>query len=125
MPDSIRRLSILLIALAVVAACGGAPEVDWPQFRGPGGVGLIDATDLPERWSASSENVRWRTELPGQGNSSPIVAGGRVFVTTATAGADSVERSVVAIDAASGEILWQTPVGDEPTASTPTPRPRR
>jgi outer membrane protein assembly factor BamB len=114
-----------------LVACGTEPEqVDWPQFRGPNGVGLIAATGLPEQWGPDSPNVRWRAEVPGSGNSSPIVAGGRVFLTTAIEKGDSsVERSVVAIDGNSGELLWQTPVVEEPlehrhrlnTFAAPTP----
>ncbi len=110
-----------LIFVVVVATGCSRPSGsggDWPQFRGPGGVGVSDATGLPVRWSADSENVRWRTEIPGSGNSSPIVAGGRVFVTTAIRQGQRVDRSVVAIDAGSGELLWQTTVADEPLEET-------
>ncbi len=112
--------SPLILALHALLACGAVPESsdDWPQFRGPGGVGLIAATGLPERWSADSENVRWRTSIPGSGNSSPIVAGGRVYLTTAMKRGESVERSVVAIDAATGEQLWQAVVADQPLEAT-------
>jgi outer membrane protein assembly factor BamB len=75
----------LTIALAVAgsaaAALHAAPP-DWPQFRGPGGLGVADESSLPERWSAV-DNVAWAIEIPGRGWSSPIVAAGRVFVTTA------------------------------------------
>ena len=56
---------------------------DWHEFRGPTRQGLV-STDLtlPTDWSAT-ENVRWRTELPGQGWSSPIVVGSRIYLTAA------------------------------------------
>src|SRR5690348_1117181 len=53
---------------------------DWPQFRGPGGLAVSDETGLPVKWSAT-ENVRWKTELPGRGVSSPVIAEGRVYIT--------------------------------------------
>ena len=56
------------------------PGDDWPQFRGPGGLGISRATGLPVTWSAQ-ENVVWKTALPGPGGSSPIVIGDRIFVT--------------------------------------------
>ena len=63
-------------------AADRAAAQDWAQFRGPGAAGVVaDNPDLPERWSAT-ENVAWRTPLPGLGWSSPIVAGGLVFLTT-------------------------------------------
>ena len=59
-----------------------AATPEWPQFRGPGGLGVADASSLPERWSGTT-NVAWRIDIPGRGWSSPIVWRGRVFVTTA------------------------------------------
>lgn len=55
---------------------------DWPQFRGPGGQGHSDATDLPLTWS-ETENVVWKTALPGRGWSSPVEQDGRIWMTTA------------------------------------------
>jgi outer membrane protein assembly factor BamB len=63
-------------------AAAAANPVNWPQFRGPGGSGVADASRLPTRWSAG-ENVAWVAEVPGRGWSSPVVWGGRVFVTAA------------------------------------------
>ncbi len=113
-------LGSLILVLSAPIGCSRppAPGGDWPQFRGPGGVGLTQATGLPERWSADSENVRWRAEVPGSGNSSPIVAGGRVFLTTAERKGDSVDRSVLAYAADGGELLWQTTVATEPLEET-------
>jgi outer membrane protein assembly factor BamB len=74
----------LLLLAAVIASPGprAAEPRDWPQFRGPGGLGLADSAKLPVRWS-TTENVAWRTEIPGRGWSSPIVWRGRVYVTAA------------------------------------------
>ena len=68
-----------LLCLSIVVR---AAEPDWPQFRGPdlNPVGLSKA--LPDRWS-KTENVEWVATIPGRGWSSPIVTGGKVFVTTA------------------------------------------
>ncbi|HXJ61141.1 MAG TPA: PQQ-binding-like beta-propeller repeat protein [Verrucomicrobiae bacterium] len=54
---------------------------NWPQFRGPGALGVADNPGLPERWG-TNENVVWKVEIPGHGWSSPIVWGDRVFLTT-------------------------------------------
>jgi outer membrane protein assembly factor BamB len=58
-----------------------APVTNWPQFRGPGALGVADNPNLPDRWS-TNENVAWKIEVPGRGWASPIVWGDRVFVTT-------------------------------------------
>jgi outer membrane protein assembly factor BamB len=73
------RPTILLLALAATTL---AEEPVWPQFRGPGGSAVADDAKLPITWSAT-KNVAWVAEVPGNGWSSPVVAGGRVFVTTA------------------------------------------
>lgn len=58
-------------------------STNWPQFRGSESRGISDGTgkNLPVHWSAT-ENVSWKTDLPGRGWSSPIVWGDRVFLTT-------------------------------------------
>ena len=68
-------------ALALALGCGGE-AAEWPQFRGPSGLGILDAGDLPTKWGKGSANIRWRTPMPGRGDSSPVIASGRVFVTT-------------------------------------------
>jgi outer membrane protein assembly factor BamB len=66
-----------------VAASFGAVvhASDWPQWRGPRASGVSDEKNLPERWSAT-ENIAWKAPLAGAGISTPVVAGGRVFVTS-------------------------------------------
>jgi outer membrane protein assembly factor BamB len=79
------------IILAVILACLSAPasesSTNWPQFRGPGSLGVADNPNLPERWN-TNDNVAWRVDVPGRGWSSPIVWGHRVFVTTAVSPGD-------------------------------------
>ncbi len=55
----------------------------WPQFRGPEGLGISSDSNLPEVWSRNSPNIKWKTKIPGRGNSSPVVSNGRVILTTA------------------------------------------
>lgn len=77
---SIRHIAVTALSLALAPAAGRAE--DWPQFRGPGGTGVIMSKVLPpDRWTAK-ENVAWKVEIPGQGWSCPIVTGGKVFVTS-------------------------------------------
>ena len=69
-------------ALLLLSTTGlGAGQ--WPQFRGPGGQGVSDSAHAPVEWSETS-NVAWKVPVPGLGWSSPVVADGRVWLTTAT-----------------------------------------
>ena len=56
---------------------------DWPQFRGPRGDGHAEATNLPLRWGGFLQPPAWQTDIPGSGWSSPIVVGGRIWLTAA------------------------------------------
>jgi outer membrane protein assembly factor BamB len=77
------RRHALLCALALLGfaiTAGNTTAGDWPRFRGPGGRGSSGETGLPAKWS-ESRNLVWKLRLPGQGSSSPIVHGDRLFVT--------------------------------------------
>ena len=63
--------------------CCSAQSASWPQFRGPDSNPIAENAQLPDVWS-TSENVEWSTEIPGRGWSSPIVSGGKIFLTTVT-----------------------------------------
>jgi len=76
----------------------------WPRWRGPSGQGLVSGAGYPDAWS-STQNVRWKTPLSGNGNSSPVVWGDRVFLTSAY---DNGRRvSVVAFRRRDGMKLWE------------------
>ena len=117
-----------LLALCSAPLAAAAADDEWPTWRGPSANGLAETSvDPPLEWSEDS-NVRWSVELPGLGNSSPIVWGDRIFLTTAIdlevleegqrAGpqpgqpnADHIHRFLVlALDRASGKELWRTRV---------------
>ncbi|MEX2172652.1 MAG: PQQ-binding-like beta-propeller repeat protein [Pirellulales bacterium] len=100
--------------------------INWPQFRGPGSRGVADGANLPHRWSAT-ENVAWKTDIPGRGWSSPIVWGDRVFLTTVVTTGTSEEPKkglyfggdrpdppeslhhwkVLCLDLNTGNLLWE------------------
>ena len=72
-----------LFAVAVMsgALCGVAHAGDnWPCFRGPTADGKSDSTGLPTTWS-ETENVAWKTPLPGRAWSSPVIWGKQIWVT--------------------------------------------
>jgi outer membrane protein assembly factor BamB len=75
------RVARLLLPVIASATLAAEPVANWPQFRGPGAMGVADNPDLPDRWS-TNENVAWKIEMPGRGWSSPIVWGERAFLTT-------------------------------------------
>lgn len=76
-----RSVARLLLLLVGFAARGAEASANWPQFRGPGSLGVAENPNLPDRWS-TNENVAWKVEVAGRGWSSPIVWGDRVVVTT-------------------------------------------
>jgi outer membrane protein assembly factor BamB len=87
-----------------------AADGDWPEFRGPGGQGISTAAGLPLHWSRT-DGVAWRTEVAGVGWSSPVIGGGRVFLTTGVAAeGEPPSLRVLALDLATGAILWDTEV---------------
>jgi len=91
-------------AVAMVAVQGEAASY-WTRWRGPSGQGLVSGTGYPDRWSAT-QNIAWRTPVPGQGNSSPVIWRDRVFLTTAYD--RGARRSVLAYNRADGRRLWET-----------------
>lgn len=99
-------LSGALLAFGLAAPASAAPA-DWPQFRGPTQQGHADATGLPVEWS-ETRNVKWRTPIPGEGWSSPVVLGQQVWLTTATEEGRSL-RAVCA-DRESGKIVHDVEV---------------
>jgi outer membrane protein assembly factor BamB len=103
-----------LLPLAFLPLALGA---DWLQFRGTDSTGHA-ASSAPAEFGAQ-KNVAWKAALPGRGLSSPIVGGGRVFVT-ASGGPKQDLLQVLAIDAKSGKQLWQRSFwATGPTASHP------
>jgi outer membrane protein assembly factor BamB len=98
--------SALLLLLWV--AGGLAAQADWPEFRGPRGDGQVAAAGaaplgLPLHWSETN-NVRWKTEIPHRGWSTPVVLGGQVWLTTATA--DGHDFYALGLDARTGQVRF-------------------
>jgi outer membrane protein assembly factor BamB len=78
---SVLRCAFLCFSLTAAAAPAATAQ-DWPEFRGPAGQGHSAEQGLPLEWS-ESRNIIWKTPVPGSGWSSPVIAGGRVWMTTA------------------------------------------
>jgi outer membrane protein assembly factor BamB len=69
-----------LIVTVLLCICSTSNANDWPQFRRPSGNATAPDSDPPTTWS-DSENIVWKTELPGRGASSPVVFGNRIVLT--------------------------------------------
>ncbi|MGD9721969.1 MAG: PQQ-binding-like beta-propeller repeat protein [Pirellulales bacterium] len=107
-----KRLAICMILLAMGSTIAAAERsnpapASYPQFRGPDGQGHAAAGNLPQRWS-ESENVRWKTPVPGLGWSSPAIASDRIWLTTAVEAAGSLRVVCVARD--TGQVLFDKEV---------------
>ena len=124
----------LAVASIVLSSCAPEPVGPWAGWRGPTGMGLSQDQGLPTLWSEGSENIRWEAVLDGDGNSSPIVVDGMVFVTSADPDTHNqeerdVRRLVTAIDLETGETVWSRDLSVRPiekrhhlnSYSAPTP----
>src|SRR5688572_23333759 len=80
-----RKLYILSYSVALVLIMSATVQAQdiWPQFLGPQSNPVGTHAKLADRWS-KTENVEWSLDIPGRGYSSPIVTGGKVYVTTVT-----------------------------------------
>ncbi len=119
--------SILALALISSALTAVTANEHWPQFRGPQSIGVAEDPALPDKWSAT-ENVAWKTNIPGMGWSSPIVWGDRIFVTSVVSAGeieppkkglyfggnrldvpkDEHRWMVYCVDWKTGKILWES-----------------
>lgn len=125
------RLLLAALLPGVVLADGPRDERYWAQWRGPLDTGVATQADPPVEWN-ETKNVRWKTVLPGQGHSSPVVWEDRIFLTAALPHGEEVEPPaglrpgahdntlkvrptkflVLAVDRPTGKVLWQTTVRD-------------
>jgi outer membrane protein assembly factor BamB len=150
----LQRIFLPMLAVVALAACGENPpdlgaevsaapgpsvtnaresdaEHYWPQWRGPLSTGVSPHAKPPIEWS-ETKNVRWKIELPGEGHSTPIVWGDRIFLTAAIPYGEAVPPPaghrhhehdnletvrphkflILAVNRKDGEILWQREVRD-------------
>jgi outer membrane protein assembly factor BamB len=123
--------AVLMIVATLLAGLSPlvtlASDAFWPQFLGPGARALSTNANLPDRWSAT-ENVAWKTQIPGRGRSSPIAWGNRVFLTTVLdaeepgapkmgpdmsgrlPASSELQWMVLCLDLLSGKVLWEREV---------------
>ncbi|MEA3208000.1 MAG: hypothetical protein QOE70_1057 [Chthoniobacter sp.] len=102
-------------ALALFLAALPLRAENWPAWRGPRLDGTSLERSVPSKWSAT-DNLAWKTALPGNGHASPIVWGDRVFLVAALD--DTQERQLLCLDRANGALLWQKTVLKAPPERT-------
>ncbi|MBI1371530.1 MAG: PQQ-binding-like beta-propeller repeat protein [Phycisphaera sp.] len=109
---AVGRLAVIIAATAAVtwAAVSPASAENWPRFGGADGSFHSGETGVPVKWTKA--DVAWRVDLPGRGQSSPVVWGDRIYVTSAST--DGKTRSVLCVNRADGKTLWRA---DVPTTS--------
>lgn len=110
-----RHMIALIFTFAVLQ-----PQVitanDWTEFRGTGGQGHADQIQPVLNWS-EAENVTWKVDLPGSGWSSPVVAGGFIYLTLAEREPQTdpsltqpLLLKAIKLDAQSGKVIWNKEV---------------
>jgi outer membrane protein assembly factor BamB len=123
----VRPAASPLLEREIALTSTARPPINWPSFRGPAASGVADGQFPPTTWDGDKgTNVRWKTPIPGFGNSSPIIWGDRIYVTTAISSNPNAEfrpgglrgdnlandRSehrwqVLALDRSTGRIIWE------------------
>lgn len=101
-------MSNIVVIAGLLFGQAPIPEADiWPQWRGPRGDSVSAVKSLPTSWSAT-ENVVWKTLLPGWGNSTPAIWKDAIFVTTQV---DDERLLLLRLDRATGKVVWEREVG--------------
>jgi outer membrane protein assembly factor BamB len=111
--------SATILALTLSGGVTAQATDGWSRFRGPNGSGVARDARPPVTWS-DTQNLKWRTDLPGPGTSSPILVGDRLFVTAWSGFADgtgdnpaNLRRHLVCLDQRTGKVLWDRTVKGE------------
>ena len=137
--NALIMIPVAVTALAVAAQHSRGSltnsEANWPQWRGPHGIGISTTANPPTTWSETT-NLKWKVKLPGRGSSTPITWDDRIFIQTAVArsagpasapapanafqgrrGAskptDPVAFSLLCLDRKTGKTLWEKAVREE------------
>jgi outer membrane protein assembly factor BamB len=121
-------VALLLLSASTSAQTPSAAERFWGQWRGPYATGVSKTADPPLEWS-ETKNIKWKVEIPGRGNASPVVWGDRVYLMTAipvgvTGDATHQPRGgiqprilhkfvVIALSRSDGKVVWERTVREE------------
>jgi outer membrane protein assembly factor BamB len=91
---------------------------DWPGFRGPTGQGIVREGSMPVEWS--SKTATWKQPMSGNGWSSPVIVGGKIYLTSAVPGQEGFSLRALCLETKTGKTLWDTEVFKE-AAGAPKP----
>ncbi len=103
---------ILLAYFSTSSFCLTESPESWTRFRGPNGSGVIEKSRVPLPWKPS--DVRWEMDLPGEGNGSPVIWNGRVYVLSGDP--ESATRYVICGDLETGKVIWKKDYATKPHA---------
>lgn len=93
--------------IAALALANTLQAGDWPQFRGPGAQGHADIK-LPV--NLSTDTAKWKAPVPGGGWSSPVIVGGKIYLTSAIEKGEGLSLNALCLNAADGKVVWNTPI---------------
>ena len=96
------RITFLLLILALQLNAE-----NWPGWRGPRGDGSSTEKTVPVKWSAT-ENIAWKTAIPGEGHSSPVIYGDQIFLLSCLP--EKQERVLISLDRRTGKPQWQSTI---------------
>lgn len=96
--------AVAVAGICLLADVAPLQSQEWARFRGPNGSGLSSATTLPTSWTANDYD--WKVSLPGHANSSPVLWGEKIFVTSADS--KSGKRHVLCLHTKDGKVLWSS-----------------
>ncbi len=101
------------LCVGVAGVCGWAMAGDWTQWRGSNRDLIVTGEKLQASWPEGGPQRLWQVELPAEGYSEPVVAGGTLFITGSTGGKKDRVGHLFALDPASGKIRWQVEYAPE------------
>jgi outer membrane protein assembly factor BamB len=107
-----RLLLTLVLSIVAIATTAPAAPSNWPDFRGPTRDGIAPADAAPPTKWSETDRVKWKTAIPGQGHSSPIVWDEQIWLTTALNGGRSLHA--ICVDAGNGQIVHDIEVFADP-----------
>jgi outer membrane protein assembly factor BamB len=93
----------LAIGVLLLVTCELCSAQEWTRFRGPNGTGISHAKTIPAK--INETDINWKMKLPGSGHSSPVLWGGKIFLTTTGDKAGGI--SVLCIAAKDGKLIWK------------------
>ena len=109
-PDGACSIRLGIIACVMLMNGQNLLAQEWTRFRGPNGTGESEAQTVPAKWT--EQDYRWKADLPGVGNSSPVLWGDRLFVMSADP--KTATRYVLCYHSETGKLLWKREFESEP-----------